>query len=137
MMSRIPDRIGSRTLIAGSAAILATGVSALLRMTAAGEISIFIATAVALAALASLVSQGTEQLGTRLDDPGRTDTQSGTELFCPLTDQRRQSGECHRRCNEDRYLAGSGHSQQRTDAGGKNRRRTRDQRARTNPVRNT
>jgi len=66
MMSRIPDRIGSRTLIAGSAAILATGVSALLRMTAAGEISIFIATAVALAALASLVSQGTEQLGTRL-----------------------------------------------------------------------
>jgi len=66
MMPGIVERIGVRTLIVSVAALVATGVSALLRMTSASDISIFIATAVALAALASVVSEGTEQLGTRL-----------------------------------------------------------------------
>lgn len=66
LMPGIIQRVGSRTLIVSSAALLATGVSALLRMASGNDIAIFIATAVALAALAAVVSEGTEQLGTRL-----------------------------------------------------------------------
>ena len=50
----------------GSAALLVTASSALLKVIGASDIAIFVTTAVALAALASVVSQATEQLGTRL-----------------------------------------------------------------------
>ena len=66
MLQRVVAAAGRQALIVGTIAVLATVVSAVLRLTGASEIVIFIATAVALASLASLVGEATDHLGTRL-----------------------------------------------------------------------
>jgi Ca2+:H+ antiporter len=75
MLARFTDRIiaaaGKRGLALGLVAIVATVASAALKVAGSSEITVFIATAIALATLASLVGEATEQLGTRLG-PGAT-----------------------------------------------------------------
>jgi Ca2+:H+ antiporter len=71
MLTRIAAAAGRQALILGTVAVLATVASAALRVVGASEIAVFIATAVALAALASVVGEATDQLGTRLG-PGAT-----------------------------------------------------------------
>jgi Ca2+:H+ antiporter len=71
MITQITAVAGRRGLILGLVAVVATAASAALKFAGSGEISIFVATAVALASLASVVGEATEQLGTRLG-PGAT-----------------------------------------------------------------
>jgi Ca2+:H+ antiporter len=71
MLTRIVTAAGRQALIFCSVAILATATSVVLKLTGAGDIAIFIATAIALASLASIVGEATDQLGTRLG-PGAT-----------------------------------------------------------------
>ncbi len=62
---------GRKAIVMASAAVLATVVTIALRIGRAGDIAIFAASAVALAALAALVGEATDQLGARLG-PGAT-----------------------------------------------------------------
>jgi Ca2+:H+ antiporter len=62
---------GPRALAMGGAAIVATLATIILEVMGAGGIPIFLASAAALATLASLVGEATDQLGTRLG-PGAT-----------------------------------------------------------------
>jgi Ca2+:H+ antiporter len=62
---------GRKAIVTGSAAILATLVTILLQFGGAGHIAVFVASAVALATLASLVGEATDQLGAHLG-PGAT-----------------------------------------------------------------
>src|SRR5690242_6433504 len=71
MLTRVLTAAGRQALILGSVAIVATIASAVLKMSGASEIAVFIATAIALASLASVVGEATDQLGTRLG-PGAT-----------------------------------------------------------------
>jgi Ca2+:H+ antiporter len=71
MLSRFVRAAGTQSLVLGSVAVMATLLSAVLRTVGASEIAVFVATAVALAALASVVGEATDQLGTRLG-PGAT-----------------------------------------------------------------
>lgn len=71
MLERIIAAAGRQALILGSTAIVATIVSALMKITDASAIAVFISTAIALASLASVVGEATDQLGTRLG-PGAT-----------------------------------------------------------------
>lgn len=71
MFSRILVAAGRQALILGLVATVATVTSAVLKMTGASQITIFVTTAIALASLASVVGLATEQLGTRLG-PGAT-----------------------------------------------------------------
>lgn len=66
MLARISASAGRKALIIGSVAIVATVASAALKIAGASQIVIFVATAIALASLASVVGEATEQLGTRL-----------------------------------------------------------------------
>lgn len=66
MLARIIASAGRKAIVIGSVAVLATVASAALRITGASQIVIFVTTAVALASLASVVGEATEQLGTRL-----------------------------------------------------------------------
>lgn len=71
MPAPLSATVGRKDLIVGSVAVLATVVSAVLEFTGANQVGIFVATAVALASLASVVGVATDQLGTRLG-PGAT-----------------------------------------------------------------
>jgi Ca2+:H+ antiporter len=71
MLARFIAAAGRQAMLLGSIASVATVVSAVLRIVGVSEIAVFIATAVALAALASVVGEATDQLGTRLG-PGAT-----------------------------------------------------------------
>ena len=71
MVRRIVEVAGRPALITGSLAIAATVASAALRVAGAGEIVVFIATALALASLAAVVGEATDELGARLN-PGAT-----------------------------------------------------------------
>jgi Ca2+:H+ antiporter len=71
MVSRIVEVAGRPALITGSLAIAATVASAALRVAGAGQIVIFVATALALASLAAVVGEATDELGARLN-PGAT-----------------------------------------------------------------
>jgi Ca2+:H+ antiporter len=71
MLARFTAAAGRQAVVLGSIAMVATVLSAVLRVVGASEIAVFIATAVALAALASVVGEATDQLGTRLG-PGAT-----------------------------------------------------------------
>ena len=66
MLTQFTAIAGRRGLIFGLVAILGTVASGVLRMTGSGDIAIFVVTAVALASLASVVGEATDQLGTRL-----------------------------------------------------------------------
>lgn len=81
----LPEVLGTKTLITLSVAVVASLLSGLLTALHASSVLTFLASAVALAALASLVGDGTDQLGERLG-PGATGVlQSGLgnlpELF--------------------------------------------------------
>ena len=71
MITRIVAVAGRRALILGFLALVTTLAGAALRMAGASEIVIFIVTAVALASLAAVVAEATDQLGARLG-PGAT-----------------------------------------------------------------
>jgi Ca2+:H+ antiporter len=71
MLTRIITAAGRQALLFASVAILATVTSIVLKLTEAGDIALFITTAIALASLASVVGEATDQLGTRLG-PGAT-----------------------------------------------------------------
>jgi Ca2+:H+ antiporter len=71
MTSNFIERAGRKALIMGGAAVAATVATVVLKSTGAGDITVFIASAVALAMLASLVGEATDQLGARLG-PGAT-----------------------------------------------------------------
>jgi Ca2+:H+ antiporter len=70
-MTNIAGLLGSKTLFTLGAAVVATFLTAVLTATGASSVLTFIISALALAALASLVGDGTEQLGSRLG-PGAT-----------------------------------------------------------------
>ncbi|MDP9244709.1 MAG: sodium:proton exchanger, partial [Chloroflexota bacterium] len=70
-MGRVIEGAGRPALITGSLAIAATVASAVLRLAGAGEVLIFAATALALASLAAVVGEATDELGARLN-PGAT-----------------------------------------------------------------
>lgn len=88
MTSRIIAAAGLRPLFLGMVAIVATSASALLKFTGASGIAIFVATAVALASLAGVVGEATDQLGTRLGTGATGVVQSALgnlpELFISL-----------------------------------------------------
>lgn len=63
--------LGVKVLIIGAIAILATVITIVLRATGANSVLIFVVSAVGLASLASLVGEGTDQLGQRMG-PGAT-----------------------------------------------------------------
>jgi Ca2+:H+ antiporter len=71
MTANFMETAGRKALAMGGAAAAATVVTIVLKMIGAGDIAVFIASAVALATLASLVGEATDQLGTRLG-PGAT-----------------------------------------------------------------
>jgi Ca2+:H+ antiporter len=71
MTSNFIDTAGPRALTMGGAAIVATVATVILKAMGAGGIPVFLASAAALATLASLVGEATDQLGTRLG-PGAT-----------------------------------------------------------------
>lgn len=71
MKSNFLETAGRKALVMAGAAIVATVATIVLRAAGAGDIAVFIASAVALATLASLVGEATDQLGTRLG-PGAT-----------------------------------------------------------------
>ena len=71
MFNQIVATAGRRGLILGLAAILATVASAALRMTGFSDVAVFVTTAIALASLAAVVGEATDQLGTHMG-PGPT-----------------------------------------------------------------
>jgi Ca2+:H+ antiporter len=71
MLNRLVVLAGRRAIVLGSIAALATLSSAALRITGRSEIAVFAMTAIALASLASVVGEATDQLGARLG-PGAT-----------------------------------------------------------------
>ncbi len=71
MLGRFVTTAGRPALVTGAVAIAATIASAVLRAVGAGEITIFVATALALASLAAVVGEATDELGARLN-PGAT-----------------------------------------------------------------
>jgi len=71
MPSRLLAVAGRRALILGAVAIAATAAGAALKFSGAGDITVFVVTAIALASLASVVGEATDQLGTRMG-PGAT-----------------------------------------------------------------
>lgn len=71
MESNFVEAAGRKALVMGGAAIAATVTTIVLRAAGAGDIAVFIGSAAALATLASLVGEATDQLGTRLG-PGAT-----------------------------------------------------------------
>ena len=71
MLTRLTAAAGRRALILGAVAGIATIAGAALRFSGAGDITVFIVTAIALASLASVVGEATDQLGTRMG-PGAT-----------------------------------------------------------------
>ncbi len=71
MLNRFIRAAGRPALIVGAVAVLATVASAVLRIAGAGEIVIFAGTAIALASLAAVVGEATDELGARLG-PGAT-----------------------------------------------------------------
>ncbi len=71
MLSRLIAAAGRRALVLGTVAIVATVAGAVLRFSGTGDIIVFVVTAIALASLASVVGEATDQLGTRLG-PGAT-----------------------------------------------------------------
>ena len=71
MPSRLIAAAGRRALILGAVAIAATIAGAALRFSGAGDIVVFVVTAIALASLASVVGEATDQLGMRMG-PGAT-----------------------------------------------------------------
>ncbi len=66
MLTRVMAAAGRQALILGAVAVVATIASATLRAMGAGDIAIFISTAVALASLAAVVGEATDHLGGRL-----------------------------------------------------------------------
>ena len=71
MLSRLTAAAGTRAIVLGTVAVVATLTGAVLKFAHAGDIVVFVATAVALASLASVVGEATEQLGGRMG-PGAT-----------------------------------------------------------------
>lgn len=71
MTSNFIETAGRKPLMLGAAAIIATVAAIVLRAVGASDVAVFIASAAALACLASVVGEGTEQLGTRIG-PGAT-----------------------------------------------------------------
>src|SRR5690242_8647581 len=71
MTANFVETAGRKALVIGGAAIVATVATIVLKVAGAGDIAVFLASAVALATLASLVGEATDQLGTRLG-PGAT-----------------------------------------------------------------
>lgn len=71
MLSELIAAAGRKALITGLVAIVTTVATIALRATSAGDIAVFIASAAALASLASVVGEATDQLGARLG-PGAT-----------------------------------------------------------------
>jgi Ca2+:H+ antiporter len=71
MLSEFIAAAGRKALIMGLAAILATVATVVLKAIGASDIVVFIVSAVALASLASVVGEATDQLGARLG-PGAT-----------------------------------------------------------------
>ncbi len=71
MLSRFMAAAGRTALILGAVALLATLASAGLKIGGASQITVFVATAVALASLAAVVGAATDELGARLG-PGAT-----------------------------------------------------------------
>ncbi len=70
-MTDLVRLLGRKAQIVLVISLLATAATLILRMVGANSVAVFVASAVALAALASLVGEGTEQLGHRLG-PGAT-----------------------------------------------------------------
>ena len=60
------DYFNRRTRVIATFAVVATVATVLLRATGVGEVAVFVASAAALAGLAAVVGEGTDQLGTRL-----------------------------------------------------------------------
>jgi len=71
MLSRLTAAAGRRALILGTVALVATVAGATLKFSHAGDIVVFVVTAVALASLASVVGEATDHLGRRMG-PGAT-----------------------------------------------------------------
>lgn len=71
MLSRLTAAAGRRALVIGAAALVTTAAAAALKYSHASDILVFAVTAVALASLASVVGEATDQLGTRMG-PGAT-----------------------------------------------------------------
>jgi Ca2+:H+ antiporter len=71
VLTRITAAAGRRALILALVALVTTVAGGALRASHAGDIVVFVTTAIALASLASVVGEATEQLGTRLG-PGAT-----------------------------------------------------------------
>ncbi len=65
-MSGFIGLLGRKAIVVGSAALVATAVTAVIRFAGADPVWVFVVAAVALALLASLVGEGTDQLGSRL-----------------------------------------------------------------------
>jgi Ca2+:H+ antiporter len=63
--------LGKKVVITGAVTVIATAVTLILKALEAGSVLVFVLSAIALAGLASLVGDGTEQLGHRLG-PGAT-----------------------------------------------------------------
>src|SRR5881275_2932710 len=63
--------MGRKTLITIAVAVVAVALTILLRVLGADSVPVFVAAAIALAALAALVGDGTDQLGHRMG-PGAT-----------------------------------------------------------------
>ncbi|MFI5257602.1 MAG: sodium:proton exchanger, partial [Gemmatimonadales bacterium] len=66
MLGRLLSAAGRRFLLLASLAVAATVAGAALRALNGGEIAIFVTTAIALASLAAVVGEATDQLGTQL-----------------------------------------------------------------------
>jgi len=71
MPSRLIAAAGRRAVIMGAVALVATVGGAALKFSGGGDIIVFVVTAVALASLASVVGEATDQLGSRMG-PGAT-----------------------------------------------------------------
>lgn len=88
MTANFVERAGRKALVMGGAAVVATVAAIVLRVVDAGDIAVFAASAVALATLASLVGEATDQLGTRLGPRATGVVQSGLgnlpELFISI-----------------------------------------------------
>ncbi len=65
------EMLGTRAIVMASVSVVATVAAFVLRLVGANSVVVFVVTAVALAALASVVGEGTDQLGHRLG-PGAT-----------------------------------------------------------------
>jgi Ca2+:H+ antiporter len=71
VLSRVLDRFGRTATILGAVAIVATLATFILRLVGGDHVVVFVVSAVALAGLAGLVGEGTDQLGHRFG-PGAT-----------------------------------------------------------------